>query len=172
MSNPVTVSIPVHEIVAGYIPYSVEEITADNGSSDESLNSPTGEAYAGKLPIRLNSTARIDGLFALVVYYGNGNSYGNVFSRLTALPSPRIDISTIEFEGALDDTTEGYVVNDDSAHLELDSIDHIATGIENVGVETETDAEYYDLQGRVVANPGPGVYIRRTGATVQKIIIR
>lgn len=340
VSNPVTVSIPVHEIVAGYIPYSVEEITADteaadrlpvnpvgvaittahnpgiaryevvnvtrgttvayalrnhsgtldifatadNGASDESLNPPTGEGYTGKLPIRLNSTARTDDMFALVVYYENGNSYGNVFSRLTALPMPRIDISTLAFDSSLDtndtnvsynasviwesgglsvrprpeatpgaenpslyeiagysvwglhsgvtdyellralapeavapmsesdeeilshnfvshkataqnpvdldhivrlyakvpadmliasdDTTEGYVVNDDSAHLKLDSIDHIATGIENVGADSEADAEYYDLQGRVVASPGPGVYIRRTGATVEKVIIR
>lgn len=52
-------------------------------------------------------------------------------------------------------------------------IDVQTDGIEKV----ETDgpaaaAEYYNLQGVRVANPGPGVYIRKTGAAVSKVLVR
>lgn len=48
------------------------------------------------------------------------------------------------------------------------------TGIEGIGAEADADApaEYYDLQGRRVANPVSGLYIRRTGSKVEKVFVK
>lgn len=52
--------------------------------------------------------------------------------------------------------------------------DGTLTGIEGIGAEAGADApaEYYDLQGRHVANPVSGLYIRRTGSKVEKVFVK
>lgn len=52
--------------------------------------------------------------------------------------------------------------------------DGTLTGIEGVEAEAGADApaEYYDLQGRRVANPVSGLYIRRTGSKVEKVFVK
>lgn len=52
--------------------------------------------------------------------------------------------------------------------------DGTLTGIEGIGDEAGADApaEYYDLQGRRVANPVSGLYIRRTGSKVEKVFVK
>lgn len=48
------------------------------------------------------------------------------------------------------------------------------TGIEGIAAEAGADApaEYYDLQGRRVANPVAGLYLRRTGSKVEKVLVK
>lgn len=49
------------------------------------------------------------------------------------------------------------------------------TGVEEIAVEgndSEAPIEFYDLNGRRVSNPDNGLYIRRQGNTVTKVIIR
>lgn len=52
--------------------------------------------------------------------------------------------------------------------------DGTLTGIEGIGAEAGADApaEYFDLQGRRVANPASGLYIRRTGSKVEKVFVK
>lgn len=52
--------------------------------------------------------------------------------------------------------------------------DGTLTGIEGIGAEAGADApaEYYDLQGRRVANLVSGLYIRRTGSKVEKVFVK
>lgn len=52
--------------------------------------------------------------------------------------------------------------------------DGTLTGIEGIGAEAGADApaEYYDLQGRRVATPVSGLYIRRTGSKVEKVFVK
>lgn len=45
------------------------------------------------------------------------------------------------------------------------------TGVENILVDQESAAEYYDLQGRRVVNPANGIFIRRQGSTVTKVAL-
>lgn len=48
-------------------------------------------------------------------------------------------------------------------------------GIEGVAADTtvaDGPAEYFDLQGRKVTNPSNGIYIRRQGNKVEKVVIR
>lgn len=46
------------------------------------------------------------------------------------------------------------------------------SAVETVISESEGDALYFDLQGRVVRNPASGIYIKKCGDKVQKIIVR
>lgn len=52
--------------------------------------------------------------------------------------------------------------------------DGTLTGIEGIGAEAGADApaEYFDLQGRRVAYPVSGLYIRRTGSKVEKVFVK
>ncbi len=46
------------------------------------------------------------------------------------------------------------------------------TGVEAVSVDNEdAPVEYFDLQGRRLANPGTGIVIRRQGSKVEKVIL-
>lgn len=47
-----------------------------------------------------------------------------------------------------------------------------AAGIEDVDADAQSPAEYYNLQGIRVDNPGRGIYIRRQGNTTSKVIVR
>lgn len=54
----------------------------------------------------------------------------------------------------------------------LDRIEHL-TGVETVAVDTTTQAEYYTPEGLHISCPtAPGIYIRRTGPTAEKILLR
>ncbi|MDE6300221.1 MAG: chitobiase/beta-hexosaminidase C-terminal domain-containing protein [Muribaculaceae bacterium] len=47
------------------------------------------------------------------------------------------------------------------------------SGVSDALVDADSDVEYYNLQGvRVQGQPAPGIYIRRQGATVSKVVIR
>lgn len=55
--------------------------------------------------------------------------------------------------------------------VETKTVNTETTGVENVAVGSEDDAEYYNLQGVRVVNPGSGVYIRRVGNTATKVML-
>lgn len=46
------------------------------------------------------------------------------------------------------------------------------SGIDNTTVDNAAPVEYFNLQGVRVSDPTPGIYIRRQGTTVTKVIIR
>lgn len=48
----------------------------------------------------------------------------------------------------------------------------LTTGVENVVVSDDSEAAYYDLNGRRVTNPAAGIYIRIAGGKATKAIIR
>ena len=48
------------------------------------------------------------------------------------------------------------------------TVDGVFTGIANIEAEEEAPAEFYNLQGILVENPGTGMYIMRQGKTVRK----
>lgn len=50
----------------------------------------------------------------------------------------------------------------------------VITGVEDVEADADINApvEYFNLQGQPVANPSNGIYIRRQGSKVAKVIIR
>jgi hypothetical protein len=82
--------------------------------------------------------------------------------------------------------TETYALSDDTdvtkASLEVDVtapldvlVEYYAinTGVEDIAVDAEAEAEYYNLNGvRVSGDLVPGVYIRRAAGKTEKIVIR
>ena len=49
----------------------------------------------------------------------------------------------------------------------------IQTGVENVADDNaDAPVEYYTLQGIRVANPSAGIYLRRQGTAVTKILVK
>ena len=53
-----------------------------------------------------------------------------------------------------------------------DYYDVIAADVTDVEIDENAPAEYYNLQGVRVANPTTGLYIRRQGNSVSKVVIR
>ncbi len=50
--------------------------------------------------------------------------------------------------------------------------DAALTGIENIAVGDDATPEYFNLQGIRVANPANGIYIRRCGNKVEKVLVK
>ena len=48
----------------------------------------------------------------------------------------------------------------------------VPTGVEDVTVDENAPVEYYNLQGVRVANPENGIYIRRQGSKVSKVLVK
>lgn len=63
----------------------------------------------------------------------------------------------------------------DAGRADIKSInvnDPVVTGVEDVTVDENAPVEYYNLQGVRVANPENGIYIRRQGSKVSKVLVR
>ena len=54
----------------------------------------------------------------------------------------------------------------------LELVVSFTSGIEVIEAETEAAAEYFNLQGVRVANPGTGLYIRRTAGQAVKVMLK
>lgn len=69
-----------------------------------------------------------------------------------------------------------YLDAREGAYIESITVEYrgAGAGVDNVAVENNTDApvEYYNIQGVRVSNPEKGLYIRRQGTKVNKIVIR
>ncbi len=69
-----------------------------------------------------------------------------------------------------------FNTNAGDAHARIKSITvttaGIPTGVENVVIDENASAEYYNLQGVRVVNPESGIYIRRQGNKVTKVLVK
>jgi len=50
-------------------------------------------------------------------------------------------------------------------------VDHESAGVEGIAADENAPIEYFDLQGRKVAAPENGIYIKRQGGRVQKVVL-
>lgn len=72
-----------------------------------------------------------------------------------------------------------FIANHAETGLKSDALnlyvgsDGTLTGVEGISAEADADApvEFYDLQGRMVANPQGGIFIRRQGSKVTKVAL-
>lgn len=83
----------------------VNYITADDGTMKRAGLLPAG--FQGKVPFTLPYKADINDEFALKILYDNGNSYGNVFARVTDTPLPSITESSVSCTGGRADFIDG-----------------------------------------------------------------
>ena len=95
---------------------------------------------------------------------------------------PDIKREYCEIICAVIDTETGEVMNVDSYPMSdvaenrfsIQDLLNEYNGIEDVSTNNpeEGDTTYFDLQGRKITNPESGIYIKRTGSTATKVIIR
>ena len=46
------------------------------------------------------------------------------------------------------------------------------SGVTGIEADANADVEYFNIQGVRVANPDNGIFIRRQGSKVEKVVIR
>lgn len=66
------------------------------------------------------------------------------------------------------------MVQSDMSTLSINKYSYQQSGITDIfedADDADAPVEYYDLQGRKVTDPAPGIYIRRQGKKVQKVKI-
>ena len=87
-----------------------------------------------------------------------GSFNGKVGNRYMAhLYYVNEDYSVTEFEG--NNPWIGFILTD-------------VSGITDITTDTDTDAVLYDLQGRPAVNPAPGIYLRRSAAGTEKVVVK
>ena len=62
-----------------------------------------------------------------------------------------------------------FIVNTDAEVVGVKYVS-ASTGLAAIAADADAPAEYYDLQGRRVANPSAGLYIVRQGSKVSKVV--
>ncbi|MDO4319618.1 MAG: hypothetical protein Q4C34_03485 [Bacteroidales bacterium] len=74
---------------------------------------------------------------------------------------------------AVDKTSHDSTFADRKYATALFNTDNTLTGIESVDIDTDNQpVEWFDLQGRPVAEPASGIYIRRQGNRIEKIQVK
>ncbi len=68
------------------------------------------------------------------------------------------------------DTRTGDIIN--VATMKAEDIPGLDSAIEDVISDNDAPVEYYNLQGIRVDNPRGGIYVRRQGNTVSKVVVR
>ena len=81
------------------------------------------------------------------------------------VPSNVENIENCHVAVMLIDANTERVVNASDSHMQRSGIDTPAA------LDYDAPVEYYDLQGRRIDNPARGIYIRRQGSSVTKVII-
>ena len=71
-------------------------------------------------------------------------------------------------------TNDVQIYNTNGCHIYFITVtgDSSSSAISNVAVDENAPVEYYNLQGVRVENPANGLYIKRQGSSVSKVIIR
>ena len=94
---------------------------------------------------------------------------------------PAIKCEYCEIICAIIDTETGEVMNVDSYPMSdvaenrfsIEDLLNEMSGINDINFEeNEKETIYFDLQGRRIANPENGIYIKRVGSTATKVVIR
>ncbi|WP_300805951.1 hypothetical protein [uncultured Duncaniella sp.] len=110
------------------------------------------------------------------------DSYGILVEYVSETVSPSYSYSSKTTAEVTYDSTYGYpieVINKGSSNGEEPALQSREvygdyahyTGISEVVADDDAEVEYYNLQGVRVSNPSNGIYIRRQGGKVAKIIV-
>lgn len=88
-----------------------------------------------------------------------------VMARYVKLEVPRVNV----------DGDRGHDLNHETSRVyafDVHGSQGTQTGIGSIVPTVNAETEYFDLQGRKVRNPQPGLYIRRQGDKVSKVFVR
>lgn len=103
------------------------------------------------------------------------DTYGQGATGSTPYDSTCFDNATTPYHG--DDSSSAEKNDEDCFTYKHARIGKLSTsgGVENVNAavaESDAPVEYYNLQGVRVDNPQPGIYIRRQGSKVSKVLLK
>lgn len=138
------------------------------GGNKDVTDGDLGYVFTTHLPQSTVSRAAHDSDWSQLT---EGNVYhaGGVAKAVDINSQDDLTPYTVDKEGLYDITAD---FSDPAApDFNAEYID-TTTGIEGVSVSENGVVEYFDLTGRRVENPSAGVYIRRTGSEIQKIMLR
>lgn len=93
----------------------------------------------------------------------------NKANTFTGMPNSFRVPSSHETGNAVNFTVK---LTDDGTPATMTVASGVQTGVESVGVDADGEAEYYTLQGVRVAKPAAGIYLRRQGGTVSKVLVK
>lgn len=141
-------------------------ITAPNGSDGIILHwgvNKFEKPITEYLPA--GSQYHTDGKAARTPFYRNSD--GVLEAKIGPFNNPAQNVSYISFVTNTGSTWDNNGGNDYSLAIKTSGIDDIYTD------NDDAPAEYYNLQGVMMTRPlAPGMYIRRQGSTVTKILVR
>jgi len=165
--------------------YLVFDLAKDAGTTDgyyiEAVEVYFEGAYATKFTVTLSSqapaeiatAAEVNTLAAAtddVVFQNTTQGTQHMFARD---PKEQHRYVTLRTQEAYNDDW-GIKVRDIKVYGTVTTPSATTTGVEGITVNNDEDAsvEYYNLNGIRVENPSAGLYIRRQGSTITKVIIK
>jgi len=184
------------EVVAGTVTY---DFTSEEDIASLGITSPEGESTGtdvSDMPlVKTPITVTVGGAGNAPKLWRNKGTHLRCYKSniLTVKADDNTDIKSIKFEGErvtskyIDGLTDGTWTagNDaistevsfnilDSARINTITVDYeTTTGVEAVAADnSDAPVEYYNLQGVRVAEPANGLYIRRQGNTVTKVLVK
>ncbi len=156
-------------------------ITEDNVGPYNQINGLSGSSGApdgwGELPspasVMFNEVARkldtyagISGSVPAVIESGKKYEYVHTMS-IPAAVTNKANVNALCY---VLDTRTGDIIN--VATMKAEDIPGLDSAIEDVISDNDAPVEYYNLQGIRVDNPRGGIYVRRQGNTVSKVVVR
>lgn len=107
-------------------------------------------------------------------------AYSTTINNVTYVGSPAVDPENVTMVAFLIDNETGLVVNSvafpmtekASTRTNIPELSGVETVAADMDAAAGAEPEYFNLSGVKVANPGPGIYIVRRGASVTKEVIR
>lgn len=153
----------IGKITVTLIPIAAPTLTIDGEEYTET--SYTGSTNNGKV------TAKLSADEGFSIYYKLDKTTASNYDTA----DEEFTLYTAEIEVSSEQTLSYYALNPETGtRSETRSVAfHISTGIDDIDADAaNAPAEYVNLQGVRIDNPTNGLYIRRQGNNVEKVIIR
>lgn len=103
---------------------------------------------------------------------------GNLYAVYPFIYNPDAQVKFDEGQSQKPESYDGFLVANSRKATPFTLVaepDNVVSGVEGIEADTDVDApvEYYTISGiRVMGDPAPGLYIRRQGDKVSKVVIR
>lgn len=150
--------------------YTSEEYEIDYDSEDDGIYVPDGP--------QLDVETKIYDAYGIVlkesyISYIDGDKTNDIDSQNETTADVTYDATHgYPLEYTVRSSYDGNVPENREHVVFSDYYDVIAADVTDVEIDENAPAEYYNLQGVRVANPTTGLYIRRQGNSVSKVVIR
>lgn len=159
-----------YTVIDAYGSYTSEEYEIDYDSEDDGIYVPDGPQF--------DVETKIYDAYGIVlkesyISYIDGDKTNDIDSQNETTADVTYDATHgYPLEYTVRSSYDGNVPENREHVVFSDYYDVIAADVTDVEIDENAPAEYYNLQGVRVANPTTGLYIRRQGNSVSKVVIR